>query len=572
MAAIPNNNFAGATVTYNGVQFGGADSDHKSTPPQYSIRGDFVYDDAGRAVVGVRYLLTVQCVFHETTEAAMATNMADLRERLSSPGRELKIEGLGTQFGTITTDIMWGPKPIGLPQMNPLGQACWELVWTVEFMLCECASSGIDTYAWAAFNFSTTWRNDFEGRPTRTIAGYVQIAGRRNRTNPKLVTTTADQVRDRLMIIVPPFFRRVENAWDESPDRTRITFSVTDEMLPGDYLPEGCILADGDLSYSSKGPGFNEALVTLSMTIKTAIDKPASLAGLIFLTAATSKQADMSAGNQKGVVIPSSLNIANRKFDGARITSASMSWLCTRCINDMLNAAKIWQPVVPGDYNRWRTSIQHLWGNRSIANTRNLASDDLIVDLCSSVTQRTIGNVPADVPYRADLPQFTFTCPDIKPDGGWLAHDLRVRILREDEQTWHKKAVEYLPSPGQTLGLQSPGDEERVRLGGPAFTQSASEEHDVEYQGLPVTYVLLQFRGLRIKHKPAMPEIKSVAGQQAVLVRQEIDGPRVGFDVLTCPAWFIRGYRIYRVNGYVPDVKAVGSETSCAAGLQTQEY
>jgi hypothetical protein len=58
--------------------------------------------------------------------------------------------------------------------------------------------------------------------------------------------------------------------------------------------------------------------------------------------------------------------------------------------------------------------------------------------------------------------------------------------------------------------------------------------------------------------------LKSVAGNPAYFLTSNIDS-RWAFDILSCPVWYTGGYTIYRVNGYVPDVRIIGSEASCVA-------
>lgn len=579
MAAIVLNDLAAATITYNDVQFGGGDSEQLSTPPVYSFRSHFVYDDSNRVVVKTKYTLTVQCLFHETSEAAMAVNMQALRRQLSAPGKALSIIGLGTSFdslgsGQIEDDVDWGPKPL-MFDAQPMGQMSWNLTWIVEFSLKECLfASSRDPLAWAAFNFNTTWQNDFEGLCTRTIAGYVEIAMNRvGGIGGRIPVHVADAARDGLNVVCPIGFRRIQNVWMQGAPANRLDFTITDEYLPGDYLPTGCTKAEGDVSFESAGPGFAEASTTLNMALTTAPKMPRSLGGMIFLTAAITKQNEMIAANPTGSVLPGRLSISNGKFDRARNTVCSMTWHMTKCINDMMKASGIWKPAVPGSYAEWRASVQDLWGNRGLGmeGFRIAAnpSDSILIDLCSNTTSMSIGATPSTVVTTLDNPNFTFSCPPIPEDGGWMGHDMQIRILREDPQSWHRLFAPFLPSPGDigNTTITNPG--ERVPLGGPVYEQggegTSSTKHVVEHTGLPVVYVLVSFKGLRAKHKPQMPAVKSIAGLPTTLVKQEIDGPRWAFDILTCPAWFVRGWRMYRVNGYVPDVKPIESNTSCAA-------
>lgn len=571
MVAIVNQNLAALTVTYNDVQFGGADSAYKSTPPTYKFSGQFIYDDANVAVKGTRYTLQVSTTFYETSEIALANNVEELRKKLSQPRKILKIEGLGTGFGTIDHDDEWGPKPRSF-EWAPLGQLAWQCSWIVQFDLKHCdneSAVGHEPGVFTAFNFDTTWQNDYEGICERTMSGYVEIVVPGQPGNiPKMIV---DEVRDQITVVCPEGFRRVRNVWHENAAKNRLTFIVTDAVLPGTALPIGCSLADGEVSYSSEGPGFAKSTVTLRMTLKVSPSYPPSLAGAIFLTAAQTKQQNMQAAIKDGVVIPKSIYIANGKFDRARETTASISWMLTKCTASMMRAAGIWEPVVSNSHSEWKTSVENLWKNRGAALINgnpigSLRSEAIVVDLCTNTNEVTIGDSPLTINGDTVNPSFGFTCPNIPPDGGWVFHDLKIRILRQANQTWHRKNVPYLPEPGYDPGLDPTpiSGGAGVPLGGFPFEQdSESTKNDIEYNGLPVQWVALQFRALRLQHKPEMPIIKTIAGVPVVEVTSDQEGPKIGFDALNCPVWWIRGYRIYRVNGFLPSIKATGSKTEC---------
>lgn len=568
MGAIVYENLAAATITYNGVQFGGNDATYKSIPPTYRFRGEFVYDDSGRAIKGVKYQMTVNAVFYETTEATMALAVDAIRERLSAPGKELSITGLGTAFGNITNDIGFGPRPLFF-DWQPIGRIAFEVVWVVEFFISECASQFSNSLAFAAFNFDTTWANDFEGMCDRTIAGYVEIAPRRVGVTGKLMVAVADAVRNSINIVVPEHFKRVRNVWRENSAKNRLDFVVTDVAERGTPLPEGCIHADGDFTYASVGPGFAKASCTLNMNMLVSPSFPPAIAGVIFLQAAKTKQDQMQSENDnKAVVIPRHILIRNGKFERSRETTCSITWDLTRCVGSMMKAAGIWDPIPKGpggdnfSYNLWRASVANLWANRGLHGLQSNVNESAIIDLCDQATGVTIGGTTSEHGPSHQHPAFTFGCPDVPEDGGWIGHDVRVRIFRKDEQSWHKKAIAFLFGSSQINGDDQ---SDSTTTGGPSYNQTGNALHDVEYHGYPEVYALLQFRGMRLIRKPIMPELKSVGGKEVVQVNHNIDGPRIAYDALSCPVWFIRGWRLYRVNGNVAVVKKVDSKTSCAS-------
>lgn len=576
MASIIGSNLAGSTITYNGVQFGGADAAFKSAPPEYSLNGTFVYDDAGRAVIGVDYTLIVRAYFYESSEAALGANVEAVRERLSSPGKELKIEGVGLGFDTISDDIKWGPKPVSFAWTSR-GQLAWECVWTIQFRVSECASQSGSPLTWVAWNYETTWQNDFEGFCARTTSGYVEIAGRRTAANPNAVNAIADQVRESITILTPQFFKRTNNVWRESADKTRLDFVVVDEQLPGDPYPAGVTLAKGFCDFDTTGPGFAKAKVSIGMSLRTSPEVAPGLAGVLFMQAMLAKQAAMqqrlNADGRKGSVIPQGFSIRNEKWDESRVTNCSATWMLVKCLSAMLNATGIWEPLIPGDYNQWRTSVENLWKNRGNAGLAGQSRDDVIIDVCSGVTSKTFGNSPSNPPSASINGQFSFTCPEIPPDGGWIGYDLRVTLAREDAQTEHRKALSYSQGTLPSMPPDSSGsDGYPMSLGSPGYSQSLSQQHVVEWHGYPSQLVLMQFKGMRVKHQPAMPVITTVGGHPVVLVRQSPGVPRVVFDVFECPVWYVDGWRLYRLRGPVDVIISQGSKDSCARPNVSSAY
>lgn len=568
MAAIVSGNLAGSTITYNGVQFGGADATYASTPPEYFLDGAPVYDEAGRAVVQVDYTMTVRSTFYADSEAGMSAIADSVKERLSASGKTLTIAGIGIGLDNIQ-DIAWGPLPQSC-KWNPWGALSWECVWVVKFSISECASGNSDPLAWAAWNYSTTWSNDFEGQCTRTIDGYVQIAGRRNPNNNQ-VAHVADETRERINIIVPDKFRRVQNVWRGNAAKDRIDFVVVDEQLPGDPFPAGITQATGFCSGDSQGPGFAKLNASIGMTLTTAPGVPKGLAGVICMQAFLAKQANMVRRNEGGTVIPTSMNFRAGKFDEARTTSFSATWTMTKCLNQMLNALGLWEPLVETNYQQWRTSVENLWVNRGNAGLRESAADDIVLDLCSATTTKTFGNTPSNPPSAEQNGLFSFQCPDIPPDGGWVAYDMHVHLLRMDHQTLHRKAVQYTQSsqpssPGDVVSASgSPFNE-------PTYQQSSQNSHVSEFNGYPELKLVLLFKLLRFKHEPVPPSVRTVGGKPVKLISSSNESAKVAFESLFCPVWYRAGYRVYQVDGPVNVLSPAGRKDMCSRPQVSSDY
>lgn len=588
MAAIVNTALAGFTVTYNGVQFGGSDATYSTTPPTYEFSGDYRFDESGRAVVCVDYILTLRSKVYGATESAAAINVVAIRKRLAVPGGLLKIEGLGTGFGTISVggnnhDVSNGPIPLPLVAV-PLGQAMWEITWAVKFSISECLSGGEDALAFMAFNFSTTWRNDFEGLTDRTITGHVIIPQIRNYVSPKTVLHVAEETRGNIVVAVPPNFQRTMNDWRESDDKSRLEFTIVDSLIDGDYLPPGITDASGSFGFTAGdgtqgGSGMASGMAVMSCSFKTAINQPRTLAGQIFIIAALAKQSEIIAALAtaktsdptlpSGLVVPVRLSVANGKFKNARQTDCMMSWVITQSLGSILNASGIWTPVAgslsPNDYTTWRASMSALWGNRGFSGIGSTANEAVIIDLCDNVTSKTIGVVGSSPNSTTPGSLDTLTCPSVPSGGGWIHFDLDVQLVRQDQQTLHKKAAAYLPASPSVGDTTDPLLTSSVKLGGVSYSQSASDQHVIEYHGYPETLVGISFAALRFKNKPFMPVITTIDGHAARLVEEHGGAAKVVFDAFGCPIWSITGYRVYRVVGYVGDLEAIGSLVSAAA-------
>lgn len=560
MSAITTTNLLDGTITYNAFTFGSVE-DNSSLPPEYSIQSSFVYDETGRVVKYVKNVLSVSCIFSAETEAEMAAAITEAQRKLSIPRKKLILEQTG--FSGVGTVLDWSPKPLGF-SWKPFGQLSWQCVWQIEYCTSSCDYDQ-NVLAFSALNFDTTWSNDYEGITTRTISGHVDINIVVDKANIKRPLAIADQVRDKIKIECPKHFKQLHNVWKESARKDRLTFTVVHQAEAGEALPPGCTSVEGFVGYDSVGPGFNKASISMGMVIRTSPSYPSSLAGTIFMNAAKTKQQNIEKGvDRKAVVIPRQLSLKNLKYEQSRVTIASIAWDVTKSLGSLIQSAGIWTPITPNKYDEWRTSIENLWGNRgaSLIGGSQLQSDineSTVVLYCNGTTEATIGSTPSKIPEKSSSSKFTFDCSNIPSDGGWLEFDKRVIVLREDPQTWHSKALEYLPTPGSTSQSSSPSG--KVPVGGPEYSLSSEEQHDVEYHGRPWIYIALQFKGLRVVHKPTIPELQSVDGNPLYFVKQYIDGPRLAYDSY-CPTWFVRGYRIYKVNGSLKDIKGVESETS----------
>jgi hypothetical protein len=609
---IVNQNLAGATIAYNGVQFGGADApaivaghDHlNGLPPTYAFSGAYRYDSSGRSIIAVDYLLTVRCIFFEDSVSRMTDNMNKLRLLLSQPGQVLSIEGLGCGLGVIAgrlseegatpdyAEIDNGPHPTQ-PQMEAIaGALAWQLTWSVRFSIVECASSSPNPLSFLAFNFSTTWQNNFEGIVTRTIEGHVVIPQLRDPDFPRQVIATAENTRGNIFIALPTGFERIANVWRESEDKSRLNFSIVDQQIEGDNLPPDITAATGNVVWSSNAGQDNlsmvQSIVTMRMSLKTAPGKPRNRAGQLFMAAALSKQQELMAvgsdGKARITVMPIALSIGAGQFSQARQTDCSISWLLINTIQSTsddgsmagpsgtLNAVNLWEPL--GDiwgrvfgtdygYSGWLASTVALRDNRGTAQITSTAAEGEMIDLCEGRTVATIGVTGSQPITYGSSSLASLSCPNIPDHGGWVHFRQNIEIYRDDYATTHRKAATYMPPASTSLGADAdPQAADSVSLPGPAYSQSGNDNHVTEFHGYPRIFVGVAVSALRFKYKPRFPNIKSVKGNPVVLKEFKGTTPVFAFNAFGCPVWRLQGYAIYEVIGAVPDIKGVGTPMS----------
>jgi len=563
MTALKDTALADQTITYNGVQFGGSDGAYKIMPPTYSLAGEFVYDRAERAVTHTRYMLQVSAEVYASNNPN--TDMDSIRRKLSQPGKVLKLSGLGCGFSVRDpSDLIFGPKPRSV-NLRPLGGDAWHLDWACEFNVSECYALDYGLVGAMAFNFECSWQHSLEGIGTRTVSGYLLVAGQRNVADGKTPRLIADQYRRQINIALPNNYRRVQNTWRENAAKNQLDFTVVDAQLEADPPPPGVTAVSAPFSMQSEGPGFSKAVASFAMTMRTAPGVPRARAAQVFIQSAIARQQAIQRdfGN-KITVVPGNIQFTHDVV--SRDSSFAMQWAVSGCIANFLGASMIWDPLPESNYAQWRRSMENLgvWGNRGTSGLGQLLSEDVIIDTCDKALTFNIGADAGTIPPINGVANAPFSCGQIKEDNSWLGYDVEVLLKRTDNQTVARKAIPYVPRPKNSWGTIYGMD----GLPSPEYTQSATEEHIVEYNGQPTNRVLLRFMGLRINFKPAIPAIVTVGGQAATFKCLHGGVPTVAMNLLGCPVYFTRAAVEYEVTGYVSNINPVANPLICSAAGQ----
>jgi hypothetical protein len=598
MQPLKDTFLAGQTIKYGDIQFGGADAPFpgggrlKMMPPEYSLAGDFVYDDADRACTHTRYLLNVLTVVFNETEPIQSAQMDLLHDRLSEPGKRLDLRGLG--FGsTFRYDLVWGPKPRRVSLKPVGGQFAWELIWTVEFnvnMRPQATASltfagydangdpikkvaAADDYV-MAFNFDTSWSYTFEGIATRTIRGYIMTPQIRDAADPHylaIINRVADMRRHVIKVVVPPNMRRVEpTGIHENAAKNRLEFVYTDTQFSAEAFPTGCTMASGNYGIEADGIGLNRGTASLDVSLTTRPGISRANALPIFLRIAFAKQAELlkvakANPKEQATVLISHLGVNHQMW--SRTTNFSARWTITRCIQNFLFSAGIWQPVAGSNFTEWSTDMSNIWTQFGVApGLRSQIDEQVIIDITNGGNVPVIGKGGPGFDGAFNFAPSKFPCPDDIPDEmTWLDYDIRLRVYREEPSVIHRKAV---ARPVKDLEAKADGllqqFEETMIVAGGQKKYNKDEQHVVETMGKPVTYIALQFKGLRLKKAPTVPVLKSVDGKIVKAYRFGDQGPWHAFSILDCPVYAHKRWAIYKVtDGDVTVVKAQKSPTKC---------
>lgn len=571
MTAVKDSTFAGATVKYNGVQFGGSEAAFDSLPPTFELVTNAVYDEAGRAVVNFRHILTVDCIFFADNESTLSANLQSVRRRLLTPGRQLSLDGIALGFNEDEPDIIFGPKPISFSTPTTHGVIACQTRWVCEFTGAPCIISGSASPAFSAFNYSTTWANDFEGQTIRTIVGYYTVAQTRSQgkfgkvsgsssASKASLTRTADLIRTSAIIELPEGFKRTQNTWVENAAKDRMDFTVIDQSMRGRAYPPGISEVTNDkISMSTSPLTFSQAEVNMSATMTVAPDRAPSLAGVYFLQWAIARQTAMTKRLKrkkgKAAVIPTRFAMETGLCDGSRTTSFFMAWKTTGCIQDLFFNTP-WEPLPNTDYKKWRRSMEPVWNNRGVPLLAEVQNEDAVFSICDNVTGSKIGKGNAADPDVVVLDRYAYPCPDIDQDNSWLDYDVQVSVYRQEKNSIVRRAVIPFASAAAPIVPLGAAVTTAVNMViGSRFDSGEDTEHIVVQDGIPVQWVLVQAKGRRVKFNPVFPKLETIGPNNAKVrpVGSAVIERKIVAKFGNCEIRQMRGYQWYVVLDYVSD-------------------
>lgn len=524
-------------VSYNGITFPKA-----FTTTSVAFRP--VYDAAGRTVTHT--IATVEVKSQVAAGATQAATLEAIRNALERPGGELVVSGKGLGVFEINTagnrrDLKFGPCPRMLKWRTLGGDYAAEIVWQCDVTLVEC-----DDAPWAGKAMEFTYRlsisTDEGGYSTRVFSGAITIPMTRVAVANGAIPDTADNYFDRFVPqTLPNFKRKIQRDLDES--KAKLTFTVTDEEMAGNPLPEGVVSASASHEMANETAGnFAKWVGTLSGEYELQKGRPRSDAKDIFLALLKDRaDADRRDGWD---YFPLSFRLSEPQIYGKTSASFSLTYrLVSKRPRPMFDfpSLGIWRPVPGGDWNRWSASLNIARDSRGIAGLRHRAQDDVIVDLCLGNGNALRGGGGGAVlkgagplagnnaPLRwGDIAQAIGAAAVTDPYSSWLRYNCKLVVEPVDGILVHRPLPTNPLAPAALLGRQpgAAGQHQPFSPPVPAVYAAPQATPQPVIQGVGSTGCYLRLVGdaVRIGHEIPPPTLVGVGPNPAY----PMNGPEHG--------------------------------------------
>jgi len=541
------------TIVYNGVNFSqlipGSDENAwdgaYTTPPTYQLQGDFVYDDAGRTITHTKYVLTVESVAYtedtdvDTPGDTFGQQLVKLTQKLSTPHKDLQINGIGLQFkdNKSVRDVLWGVKPLGV-KVTPIAGMCAAFVtWGVEFNMITAIDQekyGKDNNSiFFALNYHSSWEIDEHGLTTRTINGYYQVKGSVNKSSNRLSNVISDELREKLTFDIPIGFRRIRMNFSENLSKERMAFSFVDRQFDWNCFPVQCTGATGNFTVNAKMPGAQTGTATLTCTYEVAPGYNRGIAALHFLRAAFDRQKVMEkalrnpgksmSDSVAGTIIPASNTVVVGQFN--RVISYSLTWTLAGCLTELMYGGDIFTPVKyqasqpsdggyveKGTWAAWQKSTPQRMGNgesnRGVAGLSTHKPSDVIADATDKLRAWNVG-YGMKVTSGTSVTPTSILCPDIPPEYSYLTYDVdfEVRALGNVDYRTYAAPLESVYD-SFTSGITTITN----AIPGKSYKISDSDYMPFAEHGETHYFLIMKFKSMRAQYKPKIPKPKNGNG------------------------------------------------------------
>jgi hypothetical protein len=525
-------------VIYNGIEFGSADL-------KTEISAECVMDPANRALEHVAFTFTFQRLFK-------TDNIQELLNKLTSPGGNLTIDGLGFVNMNINGDgpiydADYGPKPRVL-RCHPLaGSLWWDVTFEISTAIPHCYG-GTPNYLRAiqSLTYSVTFAIDLEGMTTRTIEGMLKVPATRLSPTSHTVVVSADDWREVIQPKVPLGFARVSQNYPLSNDRRILSFSIVDREINSDSAyPDGIVSIRVTERIRNRAADMRMWFYSIDGTLSVARPFPKALAWQKFAMIVQERKnyqnqqgrsvvitrSSRTSERRGGVVMLTSLEIEDDVY--GRSTNFSMSWMLASTLSSVIRVSGLFRPA-QGSWETWRESMSLIWSQRGAANLAFTADQDVIVDLCGQDEVQT--DSPSErLELEDDATQAGTTCPP--PDQSWIHYELELSYRDASNQLRHKP----LPLPGSVSDADAAddGDIYGTEASGPRVSRITVPDDIIQTRVGQTLTVYLRGTATRAGYDIPTPRI-GLAFEDGVVspsIEEEDVRRRIVGDTGSCPIY-----------------------------------
>lgn len=491
-------------ISYNGFTF--------PTPMVKSrVRIEPKWDDADRTISYNVYTLEVEAIIAGDA-LAVGQTLTGIRQLLTKPAGLLIIAdtGLGSPAEVIVNltingtdaDVMWGPKP-RLLTWEPIGSnLAVRIVWVCQFAKSDCVLIA-PVNQFSALNYETRWGINGAGLTRRTISGFAEIPINRAGSGVRIVSRAADQIRAQIQPTVPLGFKRTSQDWILSANRTKLSFTITDEEIASDnpYFPgvHEIEIEHNVAASISTTLGLNRWQGRFSGTILLDKFQSKDAAWLMFLFVIRQRFLKMIEFEE--TVLLTGLEF-NEQIFGKRVRF-SLSYLHTTDLNDILSRSGLFQPVSGTSWGQYRASLENTaWSQRGHAGLRFQPGLDVIVDLCGGTGQLLAEDANQGLASQPREQLLGVPCPD--PEHSWFLYDANIAVSAEHGTISHTLMRDSTLALEAQIGLKSGDLQQRAW---PPELRSSPNHFALQQSAGPTALIMFTGRAIRVGKKIPRPKL-----------------------------------------------------------------
>lgn len=569
-----------AEISYNGFVF----------PPVTNAKATIVqeYTKDNRSVKFLTIAITVESFITQYDLAApeatatgytIDRHMDEIRKRLSQPCQVLSFnfQGLGniqingvrdTTAGTAIYDVDYGPKPQVL-DWQPLGGSLGARVeWLVTTRIPPCTVANNGLQGVLDFGYEVNWTLGDPGWLSRTVKGYIELAGTRQANTSTTATSNKtidlsqssalfDMAVERLegLFSTLPGFLRNPITYGVSANKKALTYTIVDTQIqsPTPY-PKGAIEVemeetlessmDGGAAFSIWNWGFSGSVKVantggitnipdnkrlcfsaFALAVKDRLDRVRNSGTALTYQHETVSHATDIPRAHNVVYIPNRFRVSNQCFGTEIKIQADYTLYCPG--NLIFAASGMFDHVrIPGQtWEAWRRYLDEHGIKAKVVDT--IPQQDIIVDLCHPLTSdvaRNVNFLPDSTTFGRIPTPDAFTIPveeetwlDYKNSFYFLNKNFTVvGSLLSDKAHNITEGISNNPATDQELNLDMKSPKES------AGDSKNKFKPDVQTGAEPIGYVTMLGSAVRLGYTINAPRLLSIGGAAAIKTGDDV--------------------------------------------------